>query len=73
MNENAVETKAVCYMGNVYQCYVLTHYMLYIKYTSICRLRYKLVDDKTKQIMIKQLYDFYPDISNIRDRVIKMT
>ena len=54
MNENAVETKAVWYM-DVYQCYVLISYILYIKYTSIYRLRYKLVDskgdNKTKQIM----------------------
>ena len=46
MTENALETKTVCYMNNVYQCYVLTNYTLYIKYTSICRLRYKLVDSK---------------------------
>ena len=31
MNENAVETKAVCYMDNMYQCYILTNYILYIK------------------------------------------
>ena len=46
MNDNAVETKAMCYMDNMYQCYVLTSYILYIKYISICRSRYKLADSK---------------------------
>ena len=31
---------------NMYQFYVLINYILYIKYTSICRIRYKLVDSK---------------------------
>ena len=53
MHENAVETKAVCNMDNVYQCYVLTHYILYIKYTSILRkLRYKFVGSKVSHICI---------------------
>ena len=41
-----METKAVCKIGSVYQYYVLTHYMLFTKYTRIRRLRYKLVDSK---------------------------
>ena len=42
----AVERKAICNMHNMYQCYVMTHYIVYIKYTSICRSRYNLVDSK---------------------------
>ena len=47
MNKYAMETNAMCYMDNIYQCYVLTNYISYIKYTSMCRLRYKLVDSKS--------------------------
>ena len=53
INENAMVTKAVCNMDNVYQYFVLTHYM-YTKYISTCRLRYELGDsngDSKTQIL----------------------
>ena len=65
-------------MDNAYQCYVLTNYILYIKYTSICRLRYKLLDSKgdnktnyENHEVIKvrsNSYNFYPDIFNVHQR-----